>query len=232
MVKVITFSLWGDKLIYNIGAIKNVELATKYYPDFECWFYIHSPSVPEKTIIELQKYNNVKIILKNGDLNNSKPMMWRFEAIDDPNVELMMSRDTDTRILLREKLAVDEWLQSGKIFHIMRDHPYHSHPIQGGMFGTKKNPNIPSICKLIDNFRQYGIRIYDQDFLKDLIYPIIKNDSLIHASFNILNEEKMHIGNFVKSFPISYDSDYHFVGEYVNEDESRVLEHSNMLKIK
>ena len=51
--------------------------------------------------------------------------MWRFETIDDPDVEINMSRDTDTRILLREKLAVDEWLASGKTFHIMRDHPHH-----------------------------------------------------------------------------------------------------------
>ena len=29
--------------------------------------------------------------------------MWRFEAIDDLEVEIMMSRDTDTRIYLREK---------------------------------------------------------------------------------------------------------------------------------
>ena len=175
MVKVITFSLWGDKPIYNIGAIKNVELAKQYYPDFKYWFYIHSPTVPENTIIELKKHENVKIIFKDGDLNTTKPMMWRFEAIDDPDVEVMMSRDTDTRILLREKLAVDEWLESGKLFHIMRDHPYHKFPIQGGMFGIKKNPNIPSLCNLINNYKQNGVRDYDQDFLRDILYPIIKN---------------------------------------------------------
>ena len=227
MVKVITFSLWGNKPIYSIGAIKNVELAKQFYPDFECWFYIHSPTVPENIINELQKHNNVKILFKNGDLHNSKPMMWRFEAIDDPTVELMMSRDTDTRILLREKLAVDEWLESGKIFHIMRDHPYHSYFIQGGMFGIKKNPNIPSLCNLINNFKQNGDRVYDQDFLRDIIYPIIKNDYFIHASYNIQNEET---GEYVKPFPIPYCEDYHFVGEYVYEDETRVLEHINMLK--
>ena len=228
MVKVITFSLWGNKPIYNIGSIKNVELAKKYYPDFECWFYIHSQSVPENTISELQKFENVKIIFKNGDLNTTKPEMWRFEAIDDPNVEIMISRDTDTRILLREKLAVDEWLQSGKLFHIMRDHHYHSWCIQAGMFGMKKNPNIPSLCNLINNYRQNSYRGYDQEFLRDIIYPNIINNSFIHASFNILNGEN---GNYVKSFPIPYCEDYHFVGEYVYEDESRVLEHSNMLKI-
>ncbi len=36
-----------------------------------------------------------------------------------------MSRDTDTRILLREKLAVDDLLKSDKLLHIMIDHLYH-----------------------------------------------------------------------------------------------------------
>ena len=61
---------------------------------------------------------NVKVILKTGDLTKIKPMMWRFESIDHPLVEINLSRDTDTRILLREKLAVEQWLLSDKLFHI------------------------------------------------------------------------------------------------------------------
>ena len=108
MKKVLSFCLWGNNPTYNIGAIKNAELAKIYYPDFECWFYIHSDSVPQTTIESLKQLDNTKIILKSGDINLCKPMCWRFEAIDDPEVEVMMSRDTDTRILMREKLAVDE----------------------------------------------------------------------------------------------------------------------------
>ena len=146
MKKVITFSLWGNNPTYNIGAIKNVELAKEFYPDFECWFYIHEESVPKETIEQLKTFDNVNIIFKNGDLTNEncKPRMWRFEAIDDPDVEIMMSRDTDTRFLLREQLAVKQWLQSNKIFHIMRDHPHHDFVILAGMFGTRKIPEIPS----------------------------------------------------------------------------------------
>jgi len=138
MVKVISFCLWGDNPKYNIGAIKNVDLAKLFYPDFQCWIYIHSPSVPRHTIDELQKRDNIKIFYKIGNLNTCKPMMWRFEPIIDKNVEVMISRDTDTRILLREKLAVDEWLKSDKILHIMRDHPHHNDLILGGMWGIKK----------------------------------------------------------------------------------------------
>lgn len=221
MKKVIAFNLWGDNPTYNIGAIRNAEIAKSIYPDFECWFYIHRETVPIETISNLQKLNNTKIIFKDGDLNICKPMMWRLEAIDDPDVEIMLSRDTDTRFWKREKFAVDEWINSGKLFHIMRDHPCHSAEILGGMLGTRKNPEIPNWTSIMNTFDQsnnqgysqknYG---YDQNFLRDYIYPIIKNNSLIHASFYQYEEHSI-------PFPIPYCSEHKFVGEYVYEDESR-----------
>jgi protein O-GlcNAc transferase len=222
MKKVISFSLWGDNPTYNIGAIKNAELALTFYPEFECWFYIHKETVPSSTIKQLSNFHNTKIILKEGNLNDCKPMMWRFEAIDEPDVEVMMSRDTDTRFLEREKLAVEEWLNSDKLFHIMRDHPYHVNKILGGMFGTKKIPNV-NWNSIISLFHQSGHREYDQDFLRDYIYPLIVNSSIIHASFNKWE-------GHVKDFPINFESEYRFVGEYVYHDETRPIELNNILK--
>ena len=223
MKKVISFSLWGDNPTYNIGAIKNAELAKEFYPDFECWFYIHQETVPEYTIKKLQEFDNTKIIFKIGDLNKIKPMMWRFESIDDLEVEIMMSRDTDSRFLLREKLAVDEWLNSKTLFHIMRDHPHHNFAILGGMFGTKKIPQLPSWSNVMKNFIQEGDRNYDQNFLRDYIYPIIKNNSTIHASFHKMEPH-------AKNFPINYRRELYFVGEYVYHDNSRSDYHINELK--
>jgi len=223
MKKVLSFSLWGDNPTYNIGAIKNAELAKEFYPDFECWFYIHQETVPEYTIKKLQEFDNTKIIFKIGDLNKIKPMMWRFESIDDLEVEIMMSRDTDSRFLLREKLAVDEWLNSKTLFHIMRDHPHHNFAILGGMFGTKKIPQLPSWSNVMKNFIQEGDRNYDQNFLRDYIYPIIKNNSTIHASFHKMEPH-------AKNFPINYRRELYFVGEYVYHDNSRSDYHINELK--
>jgi protein O-GlcNAc transferase len=224
MKKVITFSLWGNQPMYTIGAIKNAQLAQIFYPDFECWIYIHEDTVPIKIFRELSILPNVKIIFKTGDLTTCKPMMWRFEAIDEPEVEIMMSRDTDTRFLLREKLAVDGWLNSNKIFHIMRDHPHHAFKILGGMFGTKKIPQINSWTKIINNISQEGDKMYDQHFLADQIYPHIINNSLIHSNFHIYENES------VQKMPINYDKSFRFVGEYVYEDESRSQDHINALK--
>lgn len=222
MKKVLTFSLWGDNPMYTIGSIKNAKLAQIYYPDFECWFYIHKESVPQDIIDKLLELSNVKIIFKYGDLNTVKPLMWRFEAIDDTDVEIMMSRDTDTRILLREKLAVDDWINSNKIFHIMRDHPHHNTDILGGMFGTRKIHTIESWCKLMDNYIQKDNRDYDQTFLSHYIYPCIINDCIIHASFC----KKEH--NCL-DFPINYDTSRNFVGEYVYDDDTKSIHHHNVL---
>ena len=222
MVNVLSFSLWGNNMTYTYGALKNAKLAKYYYPNFECWFYVHNETVPVDIITELKKIDNVKIILKYGDLNVIKPMMWRFESIDDPNVEIMMSRDTDTRFLPREKMAVDEWLESGKTFHIMRDHPHHAFNILGGMFGTRKIEGIDSWKNEMDKYIQTGDRMYDQDFLKDIIYPHIVNDSIIHATFHKWE-------GHCKEFPIKYDDEYKFVGEYVYFDETRSQVHINAL---
>lgn len=217
-MKVITFSLWGNQNIYLTGTIKNIELAKDFYPDFFIWIYIHKETVPQDFINKLSIYNNVKIIFKSGNLLEIKPMMWRFEAIDDDDVEIMLSRDTDTRFLLREKLAVDEFINNDNyLLHIMRDHPWHMSKIQGGMFGVKKSDIkwLPLINNVKQNNKQ---RDYDQTFLNNVIYPLYINKMLIHASFNKFET------NIVKDFPIPHKvNDYRFVGEYVFEDDTRDL---------
>ena len=225
-LKVVSFSLWGTYARYTIGAIKNAELVNKYYPGFVSWFYIHKESVPDNIVKSLEAIPNVKIIFKTGNIMTCKPMMWRFEAIDDPEVAIVMPRDTDTRILMREVDAVNIWLESGKTFHIMRDHPDHVEHILGGMFGTRKIPSIPQWGLLMEKVNQNNkIYNYDQAFLRDYIYPAIKNDAIIHASFNKRNDEAC------LEFPSKY-IDYHHVGEYVYPDESRNGPSVNEIKNK
>ena len=44
----------------------------------------------------------------------------------DPSVDVMVSRDLDSRISSREQVVVVEWLEQSNLpFHIIRDHPGH-----------------------------------------------------------------------------------------------------------
>ncbi len=97
----------------------------------------------------------------------------------------------------------------------MRDHPCHGIQILGGMFGTKKIPTIPSWLELMKNCIQNHYRDYDQYFLRDYVYPLIKDYSMIHASFH------KYEGDKCLNFPIDFDNEFHFVGDYVFENENR-----------
>ena len=51
-------------------------------------------------------------------------------------VDMLSSRDLDSRPSKRELAAVGEFLESGHVLHIMRDHPYHGVVILGGAWDT------------------------------------------------------------------------------------------------
>ena len=54
------------------------------------------------------------------DVSEVFPMMWRFIPTLDPQVDIMLSRDLDSRYSWRETAAVEEWLESGEVIHSMR----------------------------------------------------------------------------------------------------------------
>ena len=72
------------------------------------------------------------------------PMLWRFLPVLDPQVELAMSRDLDSRFTAREAAAVAEW-RAGECpgsLHAMRDHPWHGVPVMGGGWGAKLDTEL------------------------------------------------------------------------------------------
>ena len=179
MKKVICFSLWGNQPRYTGGMIHNIELAKIFYPDWIVRIYLGQDV--EKEIVELFISDNVEIIKMDNDCNWTG-MFWRFLAASDPTVDVMLSRDADSRLHHREKAAVDEWLLSDKQFHIMRDHPYHGVAILGGMWGVKKGL-LNDINKQIDFYQKGDFLGVDQNFLGECIYPIVRDCAMVHDEF-------------------------------------------------
>ena len=213
MKKVIAFSLWGSNPKYTIGLIKNLDLAKIIYPDWVCRIYCGT-SVPQEIIKEINLKDNKELIIMN-EHGNWEGMFWRFYAAEDADV--MISRDTDSRLTYREKQAVDEWLKSDKLFHIMRDHPYHGTEILGGMWGVKA-PILKNIKQLIQAYKKGDFYQVDQNFLREKIYPLVYNTSFVHDEFF----DK-------KPFPTKRKN-YEFVGQVFDENDVTVNEHIEVLK--
>ena len=214
-MKVISFSLWGDNPIYTMGAIKNAELAETVYPDWQCWFFVGT-SVPADIVSNLEQRDNCTVI-KREEAGNWSGMFWRFLPASDPLVSVMISRDCDSRLNLREKEAVDAWLASDKSFHIMRDHPYHTTEILGGMWGVKY-PKLKNLNLLMAAYQGGEFWQVDQNFLKEIVYNKVRNDCVVHDEFF----EK-------KPFP-SERQGREFVGmAFTGDDEPLHPEHMEMI---
>ena len=207
MTKIISFSLWGKDPKYTIGAVRNAELAKSIYSGWICRFYV-GEDVEEE--IKKQLLDNGAEVVEMGgaDWNG---MFWRFFAASELGEnDVMVSRDTDSRLGWREKLAVNEWLESDYSFHIMRDHPYHKTEILGGMWGVRGTV-LNDIKEMISDYdtgdydNKYQV---DQNFLRDVVYKLAQENAKVHDTYF----EQSH-------FPTLRETPQDFVGQVYDEHE-------------
>jgi hypothetical protein len=218
--KVISFSVFGESPKYCIGMIRNLEISEILFPDWKIYIY-YNDTVPEYYIESYKKFKNSKLI---DMTSHSIPgMFWRFLPFD--GVERFICRDSDSRLIERDKLAVEEWIQEDTDLHIMRDHPHHYYKILGGMWGLKVKENLSDLIEkyIADKDKNLFARMVDMDFLRDVIYPKYIGNSTVHIS---LAENKME--NHGKPFPKKME-DFRFVGEIINEDESREYQYQEWI---
>ena len=139
--RVIAFAFYGDPQSkthqergYFEGIIKNLEAISSFYNSSWSVRLYHDISPDHPLMVNLCNlacstdrldlcpvYQLPHHLLANAV--NMFPMIWRFFPTLDPQVDAFMSRDLDSIIKLREVDAVEEWLESGKTLHVMRDHP-------------------------------------------------------------------------------------------------------------
>jgi hypothetical protein len=223
MKKVISFSLYGDNPKYTIGAIKNSELKETYFPGWEMRVY-HNDSVPNYVLDELAG-NNV-VLINTGVEQGFCNAMWRFAPASE-KVECFISRDCDSRLFERDAVAVQEWLESGKCFHIIRDHPGgHAWEISAGMWGAR-GCFVEDIQDKINQYIQTSSwvsdRAVDQRFLQEVIYPRACESLFLHDEY--FNYEGIGV-------PIKRDrqlDDFAFIGEPFDENDQQLSNHRDMI---
>ena len=216
MKKIISFALWGQDPKYLVGAIRNAELAQTLYENWTCRYYVGA-SVPRGLQYELEAFENVEVV-RRSEWGDWRGMFWRFLPAAETDVDVMISRDTDSRLNEREYAAVKEWLSSDKLFHIMRDHPYHRFPVLGGMWGAKKGA-VPTMASLIESFAQENVYGTDYKFFAEAVLPTLPSEMImVHDEF---------FGG--QPFPTAR-KEFEYVGEVVDQNEEIVPEHAAALK--
>lgn len=232
MKNVISFCLYGSRTTYILGMKENILLGKKYYPTWEIRIY-HNDTVPEIIIKEYCDLGAICIKCENIGKNkmNWEGMLWRFMPLDDNDVHYWISRDADSRLSKRETDIVNQWIQSDKTLHCIRDHKCHYHAIMGGMFGINNKSfhekyKFKKISDIIpDLYKYYKERPYnvDQEFLNDTFWNLLKDDVIAHIS---------NKGRRIYNSDIEIPSVLDFIGKQYRIQETNETIANNVLKIE
>jgi len=206
---------------YFTGVRENLSLIKQIYPGYVMRLYYQaSPEVKEKLCQIACSDPGLDLcpataIPKLGNATKVYPLLWRFLPAIDPQVNIFLSRDLDSRVNEREAAAFNEFLESNAKIHIMRDHPAHEAVMLGGTWAAKvtdtRNRFRKSFSELFKNGLAYIDRFkggWDQVALHRYVWPWARKMALIHDSYTCKKFSYTHpfptkrtkgVGNYVGS---------------------------------
>jgi len=186
---VIAFSLFGSLERYCQGAAENARVAPHLYPGWICRFYC-DPSVPETVRAGLLAAG-AEIVLMPRPQWSFEGLFWRFHVANDPEVDRYLVRDCDAQLNLRERCAVEAWIEGGRHFHVMRDFYSHSDLILAGMWGGVRGA-LPELRPLYTPYLEDVAKAAncDQRFLGEAVWPTVRHSVCAHDRlFRVLNSQ-------------------------------------------
>ena len=178
---IIAFSLYGSAQTYCDGAVRNAIAAQYLFPEWRCRFYVDK-TVPSRVTDRLLQ-EGAKVRRVGGLPSGRFGTFWRFLVADEKAIDRYLVRDSDACLSLRERAAVDEWLASDRHFHVMRDGLTHTEPMLAGMWGGVRGALPPIQPQMIAYCRAAPLsRTADQAFLRERIWPTVRQSVLVHDS--------------------------------------------------
>ena len=164
--------------------LENIKLVNRFLPDWSCVFIS----------------NNVQF----DYLPLDNKLIYGEKTVDlflhNFNVNRIAFRQIDSLLTMREVYAIKQWIHSGKIFHIIRDHPDHSEtPIVYDFWGVHGT----GITKLKQIYKSPAASSFS-------LWDLTKSMGMLqHDSVGCLNYKK------TSSWPINSIN-----GEYVGNSDS------------
>ncbi|KAK2719804.1 hypothetical protein QYM36_005319, partial [Artemia franciscana] len=202
-----------------------IPLWSESMPCYLDWQIRVYTNLPEEALLELNstdvKFCNVSLLehYLPYSFKDVNPRVWRFLALLDADINVVIFRDSDAIMLKREVDAVNEWLNSTKTYHVMRDHNFHKTKILAGMFGVKMIEKRSDIRQKAAKFISWSLndksKGTDQRLLANLFWDEVRKDSMIHDSF-FCDYFKVEDGSDIRPFPTKR-TNRKYIGNINNE---------------
>ena len=196
--KVISFSLYGKHPKYTMGAVANARHANRAYPGWICRFYV-ADDVPKGIVSRLRAHGAE--VVNMGQRFGHEAMFWRLFAAFEPENEIVIFRDSDSRFVKCELVMVNEWLASGKKFHVMRWDYSPDVSVMGGLWGLRGH--ISELREPVEKFLESTNswpRGADERFLNKNLTPKMKGKVYVNELYS-LKSRRCFIGETIHPFP-------------------------------
>ena len=196
--KVISFSLYGKQPKYTMGAVANARHASMAYPGWICRFYV-ADDVPKGILSRLQIHGAE--VMNMGQRFGHEAMFWRIFAACEPENEIVIFRDSDSRFTKCELVMVNDWLASGKKFHVMRWDYSHDVSVMGGLWGLRGHISKlrEPLKKCLESTNSW-LGGADERFLHKSLTPKMKGKVYINEPYS-LKSRRCFIGETIHPFP-------------------------------
>ena len=150
---IIALSLWNNDKNFTFGALRNVQLASLFYPTWKVRIFIPHPtqsltniSIPNNIILKLNELGAEVVYVGVKGVQIPLNLVSTLVA-DDHSRSYFIIRDVRNRLSQRDANAVSEWIASNKAVHCIRDLPIHRNvDIVSGLWGA----NIQQLHILLD----------------------------------------------------------------------------------
>lgn len=217
--KIISYSIQSDVEDHHLKYIlkTNIKRAKRLYPNWVVRVYHKGSLSPnEECELECLRMKN-RELLDNTDICDVTRLpvdlyntwdasyilssMLKYLPVGDDLVKAFVSRSVISCLFDREVAAVNEWLSSGRHFHVMRDHPDHMRNVISGLWGfvnsldRKFSKHMLSIFtdKRVNSwFKSYDDETNpDELVLEKYVWPLV-NSSIIHDSYNCKKSDNFY----------------------------------------
>ncbi|TWA70532.1 Flp pilus assembly protein TadD [Azospirillum baldaniorum] len=174
---VIAFCLWSGQPASVHDPVEILRQTVALYPGWICRVH-HDGTLAAFRLAELAAAG-ADLVAVAADAPTGGPY-WRLTAADDPTVARFLCRDWDALPSADGKAAVDDWIASGRPFHVLRDGVLHTEVMTGGHWGGVAGL-LPDLLPLAERHAAAEAdRLQDHRFLRRIVWPMIRDRALIH----------------------------------------------------
>ena len=202
----ISFSLFGGRSRYCETAVLNALEGERLYPGWTCRFHVDA-TVPQPVLQRLLAAG-AEVVTVEAAVRRWPGPMWRLLAADAPDAHRVIFRDADSVVSEREGGAVEEWVASGRRFHLLRDACTHTELILAGLWGLVAGSMPPLLPRVTEYLRHASVspRFADQWFLRTAVWPYARQSLMAHDSqFGFMDARPFADGAPASGFHVGKD---------------------------